>query len=63
MEFRHLQGLLLSSSNSEGQVTLTPKTWRLILGCVQSCPALQILCVKADYNSTTKVLANNVDRS
>lgn len=61
MGFRHLSGLLMLSSKSKG--TLTPKAWRYLLGCVLNCPALQIHYVKADHNSTTKDLTNNVDRS
>lgn len=56
--------LLMSSSNSEGQIKLTSKAWRQLLDLVQNCPALQLYCVEADHNSTMKVLlTNNAGRS
>lgn len=64
MEFRHLWGLLMSSSNSEGQIKLTSKAWRQLLDLVQNCPVLQLYYVEADHNSTTKVLLTKyADRS
>lgn len=64
MGFKHLRALLVSSSNSEGQIKLASKAWRQLLDLIQNCPALQLHYVEADHNSTTKVLlTNNADRS
>lgn len=64
MGFRHLQRLLMPSSESEGQIKLTYKAWRELLDLVQSCSVLQTCFVETNHNSTIKVLlTNNADKS